>query len=122
MSFDNITSARKRMIQKASSVILSVPSPRPFQFVGAHHCAFNDNSYLFVIHRTADGKSLIPQIVGSLRWGVCIYLIPLIGLESDQVERAMVIEHNIELYHIDEHKNEDARLLITSQSGSINNT
>ena len=29
--FDNITSARKIVIQKVSSLILSVPSPRPFQ-------------------------------------------------------------------------------------------
>ena len=113
MSFDNITSARKRVIQKASSVILTVPSPRPFQVVGAHHYVFNDDTLLVVIHRTADGKSLIPHIVGVLRQAVCIYLVPLIGLGSDQVERATVIEHNLELYHVDEHKNEDAWLLIS---------
>ena len=37
----------------------------------------------------------------------------MIGLGSDQVERATVIEHNIEPYHVDEHKNKDAWLLIT---------
>ena len=101
------------MIQKASSVILYVPNPRPFKFVGVHHCAFKGNTYLVVICHTADGKSLIPQIVGILQPTVCIYLVPLIGLGSDQVERAMVIEQNIEPYHVDKHKNEDARLLIT---------
>ena len=80
VSFDNITSARKRVIQKASSVIRSVPSPRPFQVVGAHRCAYNGDTYLAVICRTADGKYLIPQILGSLWLGVCIYLVPLIRL------------------------------------------
>ena len=81
--------------------------------VGAHHCSYYDDTYLVVIRQTAYGKSLIPQIVGSLRRGVCIYLVPLIGLGSDQVERATVIEHNIKPYHVDEHKNKDAWQLIT---------
>ena len=45
--------------------------------------------------------------------GCVRYLVPLIGLGSDQVERATIIEHNVDPYHIDEHKNKDARLLIT---------
>ena len=101
------------MIQKASSVILYVPNPRPFKFVGVHHCAFKGNTYLVVICHTADGKSLIPQIVGILQPTVCIYLVPLIGLGSDQVERATVTKHNIDPYHVDEHRNEDARLFTT---------
>ena len=60
-----------------------------------------------VIRCTADGKSLIPHIIGVLRWAVYIYLVPLIGLGSDQVEGATFIDHNLEPYHVDEHKNKD---------------
>ena len=37
---------------------------------------------------------------------------PLVGLGSDQVEKATWIEHNVEAYHADEHKKGDATLLI----------
>ena len=42
--FDNITSARKMMIKEALPVILSVSSPSLFQFVGAHHYTFKDDT------------------------------------------------------------------------------
>ena len=35
-------------------------------------------------------------------------LVPLIGLGSDQVEKATIPEHNVHAYHCDEHKFEDA--------------
>ena len=42
-----------------------------------------------------------------------IYLVPMIGLGSDQVEQATVIKHNLEPYQVDEHKKEGARLLMS---------
>ena len=66
-----------------------------------------------MICHTADGKHLIPQIVSILRRAVCIYPVPLIGLGSDQVKRSTVVKHNIEPYHVNEHKDKDTWLLIT---------
>ena len=43
---------------------------------------------------------------------LCAFFSPMIGLGGDQVERATV-EHNLEPYHVNEHKNEDAWLLIS---------
>ena len=40
-------------------------------------------------------------------------MVPLVGLVSDQVKRATVIEHIIQPYHIDEHKGVDTALLVT---------
>ena len=111
--FEHISHTHKKIIQTALLIVFPVLNPREFQFVGAHHCAFKYDTYLAVIHCTADGKSLIPQIVGVLRRAVCIYLVLLISLGSNQVEQATIIEHNLELYHIDEHKNKDAWLLIS---------
>ena len=46
------------------------------------------------------------------RKAASVYLEPLIGLASDQVDRATVKEHNMEAYNADEHRNEDQLLLI----------
>ena len=72
------------------------------------HSAFGDGSYLHIIRRTADGKSMVPLTVGALRRRVIIVLVPLIGLGSDQVSKAISIKHNTEAYHINEHKGDDA--------------
>mmetsp|Transcript_36256 Transcript_36256/g.78227 ORF Transcript_36256/g.78227 Transcript_36256/m.78227 type:complete len:111 (+) Transcript_36256:69-401(+) len=48
---------------------------------------------------------------------VYIYLVPLIGLGSDQVQKSSCSEHGIEAYHIDEHKREDAKMLISCLKG-----
>ena len=52
------------------------------------------------------------QLSGFFRGGVILYEEPLIGLATDQVERATATEHTIEGYHGDEHKNANQRLLI----------
>ena len=49
------------------------------------HSAFGDGSYLHIICRTSDGKSIVPLTAGALRRGVIIVLVPLVGLGSDQV-------------------------------------
>ena len=41
-----------------------------------------------------------------------IYEEPLLGLATDQVERATAIEHNVEGHHDNDHKHEDQRVLI----------
>mmetsp|Transcript_15257 Transcript_15257/g.32288 ORF Transcript_15257/g.32288 Transcript_15257/m.32288 type:complete len:100 (+) Transcript_15257:682-981(+) len=38
-------------------------------------------------------------------------MVPLVGLGSDQVEKAWSIENNVEAYHVDEHKFGDAHAL-----------
>ncbi len=85
--------------------------PRDFQFVGINHMSYNEDTLLVVNRRTADGKSLIPQVTGAIRRKVNVTLVPLIGLGSDQVEKGYVIKQNMESYHIDEHKWTDSCLL-----------
>ena len=111
MPLEHISHRGKRIIQTLSSLVLSVPNPRDFQFVGAHYCAFNDDTLLAVIRHTTDGKYLISQIVGILRRAVYIYLADDWS-GGDQVEQSTV-EHNLKLYHVNDHKNEDARLFIS---------
>ena len=84
------------MLRATSKEIFGIPSPRPFQYVAAHHCISNDDTVLVVPRRTAGGKTLIAQLSGFFRGGVIIYEEPLLGLATDQVERVTAIEHNVE--------------------------
>ena len=111
VSLHGINDEFVNIITAACLDIYGVVSPRDFQIEGIHHSAFNDDSYLFVSQPTAKGKSLIPLAVNALRRGVGINLVPLIGLGSDQVEKAIFTEHNAEAYHADEHRKKDGRYL-----------
>ncbi len=99
------------IITRASSEVLGIPSPRDFQYEAVAHCVLNRDTVLHVSRRTSDGKTFIPQMVGLLLTGVVIYLEPLVGLASDQVDRSSISEHNVWAHHVDEHKKEDAKML-----------
>ena len=73
--------------------------------------SFEDDTCLIVIYCMANGNSLAPLTVATLHRGVAILLVPLFGIVSDQVEKAIVLEHSIEAHHIDKHKNYYNRLL-----------
>ena len=100
------------MITGASADVFGISSPREFQHVGIYHCITNDDTVLAVPRKTSDGKSLVVQLASFFRKGVTFYLEPLLGLASDQVDRATVEEHSMEAYHVDEHRKEDQQLLI----------
>ena len=91
-------------MKDASTTVFGIPEPRIFQYEGAHQCSFNDDTVLAVSRPTAKGKTLIPQLTGFFRRAVCIYAEPLLGLATDQVDRATATEHNLEGYHGDEPK------------------
>ena len=61
------------------------------------------------MRKTADSKSLVPLTLAAIFRGVTIVLVPLVGLGSDQVDKANVTHHNVFAYHVDEHKFEDAQ-------------
>ena len=77
------------------------------QIEAVQYSAFDDNSLLFLISKTGSGKSVIPLTVASLRQGVVVILVPLVGLGSDQVSKALRPDRNIKAYHVDEFKRAD---------------
>eukprot|EP00956_Cyclotella_meneghiniana_P040737 scaffold203534_cov92-Cyclotella_meneghiniana.AAC.1 len=108
---DDIPKRHVSIIKEAIKDVYGFDNPRPFQIEAINHLAFNDDSSLVLIRRTADGKSLVPLTVSVLRGGVTLVLVPLHGLGSDQVDKASVPEHGIEAYYVDEHKYGNAKLL-----------
>lgn len=92
------------IIKDAANVFFNIAQPRDFQYVATAHLLINRDTLLAIIRKTADGKTLIPQLVSAIKRGVCIYLEPLVGLASDQVDRLCVPHHQIESFHVDEHR------------------
>jgi superfamily II DNA helicase RecQ len=61
--------------------------------------------------KTGYGKSAIPAGIGSLRRGIVLTLVPLLGLGSDLVNKSVNLERGMEAYHVDEHRGDDAIML-----------
>ena len=108
---DSIAPDLRADAKGAISQLFGIDTPRDLQMEVIHHCAYNDNAVVYVNAKTAEGKSLCPLTVAAMRRGVAIILVPLIGLGSDQVAKASRADHNIEAYHIDEHKGPNAYAL-----------
>ena len=109
---DDIPHQRRRLISDAILQTFNISTPRPFQLEAIHHCTFNDDTCISICRGTADGKSLVPKTLTILRRGIALILVPLVGLGTDQVEKAHLEEHGIESYHVDEHKRHDGVMLM----------
>lgn len=81
-----------------------ITSPREFQIEVINRGAFFDDSVMYIVAGTGSGKSAIPLCISSLRRGMTVVLVPLLGLGSDQVAKALFVDRGIEAYHVDEHK------------------
>ena len=66
---------------------------------------------MYVISKTGSGKSAAPLSITTLRCGITIVLVPLLGLGSDQVKKASREERGIRAYHVDEHRGPNGVLL-----------
>ena len=71
-----------------------------WQVEAINHVLYNDYPLTSINRRTADGKSLVPLTVGAIMRKIVIIMEPLIRLGSDQLDKAIVIGHNVEAYHI----------------------
>jgi superfamily II DNA helicase RecQ len=100
-----------KIIKDAMAQVFGIHELRDFQIEAVHYLTFHDNPSLVLLRRTADGKSLVPLTTSIIRCGITLVLVPLHGLGSDQVDKAMVLDHGVEAYYIDEHKAENARVL-----------
>ena len=104
---EDIPQQRQRLLRASILETFNISTPRPFQLEAINHCTFNDDTFISICRGTADGKSLVPQTLTILRRGIAIIMVPLVGLGTDQVEKAYLEDHGIESYHVDEHKRQD---------------
>ncbi len=66
---------------------------------------------LYIIAKTGSGKSTILLMVDTLLTGVVVTLVPLVGLERNQLTKSCNVANYIEAFHLDEHRGKDAKKL-----------
>jgi hypothetical protein len=95
-----------------------IANPRDFQIEAIYHLGFNLRPVTVVISKTGSGKTAIPLVVGRLRRGISLFMVPLIGLGCDLVEKFNNYHHDVEAYHLDEHRDAaDVDALLLRLSG-----
>ena len=57
---------------------------------------------VYLILKMGEGKSLVIITTSALLRGVTVVMVPLIGMGSDQVNKAVNLGQRIEAYHVDE--------------------
>ena len=70
--------------------------PREFQIFIIYCMVFLTNQMIYLIRKTGEGKSLAFLATAVMLWGVIVVMFPLIGLGSDQVNKAMKLEYPME--------------------------
>ena len=109
----DVPAEHQRLIMSALSA-QGIAHPRPFQIEAIYHLGFNLRPITIVLSKTGSGKTAVPLTVGRLRRGVSLFMVPLIGLGCDLVEKYNNYHHDVEAYHLDEHREKgdvDALLL-----------
>ncbi|EJK72554.1 hypothetical protein THAOC_05904, partial [Thalassiosira oceanica] len=99
------------IVEEAMKKNWGIDEPHSFQVRAIHEGSFKDGRVIHVWAKTGSGKSAIPLTISSLRRGITIVLVPLLGLGSDQAAKSDGVGTNIESYHVDEYQGEDANML-----------
>eukprot|EP00986_Skeletonema_menzelii_P013052 scaffold7400_cov122-Skeletonema_menzelii.AAC.1 len=109
--FDDIPQQWINMIKAAIQTLTGITTPHQYQIETIYHGIRENDTTMYLVRKTSAGKSLVPQTIAFFRSGICVTLVPLIGLGCHQTDKAAFVEHNVEAYHIDEHHGDDANLL-----------
>jgi hypothetical protein len=110
-SIEDVPDLHRTLIEEALQLDWDIDSPQDFQVISINQGAYNDNTVIYLISKTGSGKSAVPLTIATLRCGITIFLVPLLGLGSDQVKKASREERGIRAYHVDEHRGADGVLL-----------
>ena len=100
----NIDPERRLIISKVCNDVFAIPSLRDWQVEAIHHLCWARPELTFIQRAPADGKSLVIMAHAFMTRGFLLVIVPLLGLGCDQVDKARLDEHNIEAYHLDEHR------------------
>ena len=89
-----------------------VHSPRPFQIDAIFQLCIRRVSMLYLIRKTGEGKSLVLKGMATIKCGITLCLVPLVGLGSDQAIKTTRMTCSVEAYHVDEWKDDRCDLLM----------
>ena len=105
--YEDIPQHERALIEQCCRDDFAVASVREFQLQAIYAGAFYADSFLSINAKTGYGKSLIPLAIASMRRGVSIVMMPLLGLGTDQVSKAIHVDINIEAWHTGEFRGPD---------------
>ena len=108
---EELPAKERSIVEDAMKTDLGLDEPREFQVRACHEGSFKDGSVMHVWAKTGSGKSAIPLTISTLRRGISLVMVPLLGLGSDLGDKSHGAGTNIESYHVDEHHGEDATML-----------
>jgi len=111
MNTDIADSVTDRIIRDTMRNVWDISNPRDFQIDAIRLLAFTPNMLLYLVAKTGGGKSAVPLTMGTLKSGVTVTLVPLIGLSSNQVTKSRNANHYVEAYHLDKQNTESWREL-----------
>jgi len=104
LPLSEIDPKRRMIISKVCADVFAIPSLRDWQVEAIHHICWARPELTFIQRAPADGKSLVIMTHAFMTRGFLLVIVPLLGLGCDQVDKARLDEHNIEAYHLDEHR------------------
>jgi len=109
--YSTIPDHARHLINKVCLDDWGVSAPREFQVQAIYRAAFQHNAVISIAAKTGYGKSLVILAIASMRRGIAIVLVPLLGLGTDQVAKAIREDKNISAWHVDEFRGPDRRML-----------
>ena len=103
--------AIRRMLER----VWECDSPRSYQLEALYHLLFKkEMEMMYLIRKTGEGKSLVLLGMATLMKGVTLSMVPLLGLGSDQSQKASETSFiGFEAHHIDEYRDEVADKLMS---------
>ena len=104
------------MLRKMFRHVWDCETPRPYQLEALYHLLFKDEiEMMYLIRKTGEGKSNVLLGMATLLKGITLSLVPLLGLGSDQSQKASSKTSFVgfESHHVDEYRNEVAEELMT---------
>lgn len=103
----------RSIIERCILAVFGITSPRPFQIFVIYCMVYLTKQLIYVIRKTGEGKTLVITTTAVLLRGIVIVMVPLIGLGSDQVNKAIDLGNGLEGYHTDENHGQDFTNLMT---------
>ena len=70
-------------------------SPHLFQIKAINCVITKKTRFMFLISKTGEGKSLVIYGVATILWVITIFMVPLIGLGSDQAHKSKNLEYSV---------------------------
>ena len=105
------TSKGSSIITDCLNTVWKVTNPRPFQIEAINCIVTRRTRFMFLLRKTGEGKSLVITGSATMLRGVTVVMVPLIGLGSDQANKAKNLDNRVEAYHLDEFKENTFKVL-----------